>query len=637
MAVQQERVKSIFADACEIATATDQAAFVEQACGADPQLLQEVRSLLTAHQQAGPFLKCPNIGGYEVARFEAGLEGSAIGSYRIVSLLGEGGFGCVFLAEQQRPIRRQVALKIIKLGMDTKQVIARFEVEQQAMALLEHPNIAKVFDAGVTPTGRPYFVMELVDGLPITAFCDAHCLSIELRVRLFSTLCRALQHAHDRGIVHRDIKPSNVLVSLIDGQAVPKVIDFGIAKAMSGDLADKALVTHSRQILGTPQYISPEQALIVSGQIDARADVYSLGVLLYELLTGVTPFDRRELTAAGLHEAQRIICEVEPPRPSTRVAIGAPTPAGAAHRRSEPRRLRNALRGDLDWIVGKCLEKQPARRYASAGEIAEDLARYLDHKPVLARPRFLITQLVKTIRRHRTATTFVAIGVVALATGIVAGSITSGRSLHSSGIPLVAPDNPREPTITPASVPKTSRPIDLLPLIDVPHDVLAGKWELLDDQLVASGGENFNRLQIPYRPTREYDFLVSFRIESGDGPVIQICPTTAGNLLWQTAWDGYGFEGGAGLPGGKRRLLQRGVLYESVVKVRKDRVQGYLDGTLITAFERAAQPLGLQNSKWAMPDEGLLAVAIWNSQVRFSRIQLVEIPPNSADNAVSAP
>src|SRR4051812_21336509 len=313
--------------------------------------------------------------------------GDRIGRYKILQQIGEGGCGVVYMAEQSEPVRRRVALKVIKLGMDTRSVIARFEAERQALAMMDHPNIAKVLDAGATETGRPFFVMELVRGVKITDYCDETKLSTRERLDLFVQVCAAVQHAHQKGIIHRDLKPSNILVTINDGVPVPKVIDFGIAKATTGQqLTDKTLFTAFEQFIGTPAYMSPEQAVMTSLDIDTRSDIYALGVLLYELLTGRTPFDPKELLQAGFDEMRRTIREKEPERPSTRLStmLEADLTSVAQRRHSDAPKLIHALRGDLDWIVMKALEKDRTRRFETANAMAVDIQRYLHDEPVTA-------------------------------------------------------------------------------------------------------------------------------------------------------------------------------------------------------------------------------------------------------------
>jgi len=364
-------------------------------------------------------------------RLSQGVEepGTQIGPYRLLQQIGEGGFGTVFVAEQSGPVRRRVALKVIKLGMDSRQVVARFEAERQALALMEHPHIARVFDAGTTPAGRPYFVMELVNGQPITEYCDAHTLSIRDRLALFDQVCTAVQHAHGKGIIHRDLKPKNVLVATQDEKPFAKVIDFGIAKATGSHLTEKTIFTEFQQLIGTPEYMSPEQAE-GSLDIDTRTDVYALGVLLYELLTGVTPFDPRALRSGGYAEIQRILRDVEPPKPSTRVSQLAATPSEVARaRRADSQTLVGVLRGELDWIVMKALEKDRARRYETANGLAMDVRRYLSGEPVLAAPPSTAYRLRKFVRKHRVWGATAAAFFLVLVAGVV---VSTGQAVRAT-------------------------------------------------------------------------------------------------------------------------------------------------------------------------------------------------------------
>jgi serine/threonine protein kinase/Tfp pilus assembly protein PilF len=347
-----------------------------------------------------------------------------IGPYRILEKIGEGGFGLVYLADQTEPVRRRVAIKILKLGMDSRRVVARFEAEQQALALMDHPNVARVYDAGVTDRGRPYFVMEHVPGEKITRHCDRNRLGVNQRLALFLSVCAAVQHAHQKGIIHRDIKPSNILVTFRDQQPIPKVIDFGVAKALTQRLTDKTLYTELGKFIGTPEYMSPEQAEKSPEDVDTRSDVYSLGVLLYELLTGSLPFESKSLRQGGVAEIQRILREEEPPRPSTRLVTQGDDATTTAHRRhTDSRTLRLELRGDLDWIVMKAIEKDRARRYDTAVGLAMDIRRHMRHEPVLARPPSFAYRLKKFVRRNRVAVTGAGLVAATLVLGLAVATV----------------------------------------------------------------------------------------------------------------------------------------------------------------------------------------------------------------------
>ena len=422
MSIEHTNEKEIFEAAVKLTAPGQRSAYLDRVGANDPAQKARIVALLQAHETANGILDplIDDSGIFPESRLSEG-PGTIIGRYKLLEKIGEGGMAVVYLAEQQEPIRRKVALKIIKLGMDTRQVIARFEAERQALALMDHPSIARVLDAGATETGRPYFVMELVTGVSITEYCDQNSLSTKDRLALFLQVCHAVQHAHQKGIIHRDIKPSNVMVTHHDGKPVPKVIDFGIAKATNQRLTEKTLFTRYAHIIGTPAYMSPEQAELSDLDIDTRSDIYSLGVLLYELLTGTTPFSEEELRKAGYVEMQRVIREQEPVKPSTKLSTLGDTLTDIAKcRNCTPDLLRKAIRGDLDWIVMKSLEKDRVRRYETTSSLAEDIRRHLESEPVLARGPAAAYRLGKFLRRHRSQVlAALALAVIAAAAGVV--------------------------------------------------------------------------------------------------------------------------------------------------------------------------------------------------------------------------
>lgn len=426
--------KSIFLQALEWDTPRERAAFVVEACGGDTELRSQVEALLRAHEQEDHLLDSPPSlfahreqidptllagKGVVIEPTETEGPGTTIGRYELLEQIGEGGFGRVFVARQTVPVSRRVALKVIKPGMDSREVIARFEAERQALAMMDHPNIARVFDAGTTSSGRPYFVMELVRGIPITEFCDDYKLDMRQRLELFVNVCRAVQHAHQKGVIHRDIKPSNVLVTLHDAKPVPKVIDFGVAKAMGQSLTEKTVYSRFAAMIGTPLYMSPEQAEMTGQDVDTRSDIFSLGVLLYELLTGITPFDRKRLNEAGFDELRRILRDEEPPRPSARLTtLGQALSTVSQKRRTEPARLLMLVRQDLDWIVMKAIEKDRNRRYETANALASDVARYLNAEPINARPPSRMYRFRKFAERNRAAILSISLIVAAMIFGM---------------------------------------------------------------------------------------------------------------------------------------------------------------------------------------------------------------------------
>ena len=442
MQTPNEREEDLFREALQRVKGRERDAFLLQACAGDPALRGRLEELLRAHDTPDSFLEPPAGDFCEESALPSTQQstvhsapvtekpGDQIGRYKLREKLGEGGGGVVYVADQAEPMRRRVALKVIKLGMDTRNVVARFEAERQALAMMDHPNIAKVLDAGATETGRPFFVMELVRGVRITDYCDQHSLSTDERLKLFVQVCHAIQHAHQKGVIHRDIKPSNILVMLADDVPIPKVIDFGIAKAISERLTDKTVYTELHQFIGTPAYTSPEQAGMSGLDVDTRSDIYALGVLLYELLTGRTPFEVKELAQAGWDEILRRIREVEAPKPSTRLSRLEPKEqtSTAQRRATEPPKLIRSLRGDLDWIVMKCLEKNRTQRYETANELARDIERHLTQQPTLARPPSTVYRVQKFVGRHKVMVGAVGAVSVALVLGIIVSTWQAVRA-----------------------------------------------------------------------------------------------------------------------------------------------------------------------------------------------------------------
>jgi len=431
----------------------ERAIFLEQACAGQPELRAAIEALLAAHEKSENVLDkpladlAPTLDSDRerhsskhfpepaaTADFRRDpVKGAVIaGRYTLQEKIGEGGMGEVWVARQTEPVKRNVALKLIKTGMDSRAVIQRFEQERQALAIMDHPNIAQVLDGGMTATGQPFFVMELVNGLPLTTFCDQAKLNPRERLELFVPICQAVQHAHHKGIVHRDLKPANILVTMIDGKPVPKVIDFGVAKATTGKLTDESMATQFGAVVGTLEYMSPEQAGFSGEDIDTRADIYSLGVILYELLTGLRPIDSQRLRKAALTEMVRIIREEEPSRPSTRLSTNESLPSAAAMRHIEPKKLMALLRGDLDWVVMKCLEKQRERRYETANGLARDIQRYLDGEAVEACPPSIRYRLGKFLRRNKGPVLAASLLLLSLVGGIIGTSIGMNWALRSA-------------------------------------------------------------------------------------------------------------------------------------------------------------------------------------------------------------
>src|SRR3974390_3187703 len=437
MEQSQSQEETIFEAARQLTDPQEVQAYLDRTCGRDQELRQRVENLLWAGRRAKDYFQRHNpvaafpVDPGMVAKSSNEGGGLVVGRYKLLQLIGEGGMGVVYMAEQEEPVRRRVALKIIKLGMDTKQVVARFEAERQALALMDHPNIARVLDGGATETGPPYFVMELVQGVPITEFCDKNQLSAQERLKLFISVCEANQSAHQKGIIHRDLKPTNILVTLNpDGSGFPKVIDFGVAKATNQKLTEKTLFTGHGIMVGTPAYMSPEQAEMSHLDVDTRADIYSLGALLYELLTGTTPFPEKRLRSAGYNERQRIILEEQPEKPSTRLSTlkGEQRSVVARSRGASELTLGRGFPGDLDWIVMKCLEKDRARRYGTVNGPPRDVERHLNDEPVVASPPSKLYRFQKLVRRNKLVCAAAAAVAASLLFGIIASTQEAARA-----------------------------------------------------------------------------------------------------------------------------------------------------------------------------------------------------------------
>ncbi|MBL8824627.1 MAG: tetratricopeptide repeat protein [Planctomycetia bacterium] len=445
MAVDARRVKELFGAALDIPETAARNAYLDRECGDNAELRQRLDALLKAHESPASVVMQPLAGEGTVAYAASEKPGTLVaGRYKLLESIGEGGMGTVWVAEQTEPVKRKVAVKLIKAGMDSRSVLARFEAERQALALMDHPNIAKVLDGGLTEQGRPYFVMEYVKGVPITEYCDATRLSIHERLQLFIQVCQAVQHAHQKGIIHRDLKPSNILVAPYDDKPVPKIIDFGLAKAMHQSLTERTLHTAHESVLGTPLYMSPEQAQLNNLDVDTRSDIYSLGVLLYELLTGTTPLEKQRFRQAAWDEVRRIIREEEPPRPSTRLSSIDTLPTLAAGRHTDPLKLTKLVKGELDWIVMKALEKDRTRRYETANGFARDIQRYLSDEVVEARPASAGYRLRKLMARNKGKVLATSLILLALLTGVAVSTWQAVRATRAEHLALAAAEEERK-------------------------------------------------------------------------------------------------------------------------------------------------------------------------------------------------
>ena len=431
MAKKSNDVEAIYNAAVNKKSAEERSAYLDAACGDDKALRVRVETLLKAHEHVGDYLEVPAVDPNVTLDNPPLIDGpgTKIGRYELMELIGEGGMGLVYMAQQKKPVKRKVALKIIKPGMDSRQVIARFEAERQALAVLDHPNIARVFDAGTTKAGRPYFIMEYVKGVSINKYCDGNKLSIEKRLRLFEQVCEGIHHAHQKGIIHRDLKPSNILVSVHGDRAVPKIIDFGIVKAVTQPLTEKTFVTFQGQLLGTPEYMSPEQVDLATQDIDTRSDIYSLGVVLYELLAGVLPFEREAFANLGFADVQRTIREQEPASPSNRLTgLGEKAKTIAESRDTQVVALARRLHRELEWIPLKAMRKDRCRRYRSASEMADDIRNYLNGLPLIAGPETTVYRAKKFVHKHAGSVATASLISVAIILGLVVSVIFGCRA-----------------------------------------------------------------------------------------------------------------------------------------------------------------------------------------------------------------
>jgi serine/threonine protein kinase len=491
-----QSLRDIFDGAVEL-PATQRVEFLTASCGDNVKLRAAVESLLAAHDRAGSFLADPVIAVGLLHAREQLSPGSRVDRYTLINVLGEGGYGTVYLAEQDPPLRRRVALKVIKPGMDSRQVIARFELERRSLAVMDHPNIAKVFDAGSTANGYPYFVMELVNGIPITEFCRSFEIELPARLRLFTAVCAAVHHAHERGVVHRDLKPGNVLVALQDGNPTPKVIDFGIAKALQSGTSEGNPITLEPQFLGTPQYMSPEQACLLGNDVDWRSDVYSLGALLYELLSDMPPFDRAQFKSAAIGEIGRLLQEVDPPAPSERLSVKEPASPKLDRRFAEMRKRLPLVRGNLDRIVMKAMEKESEHRYQTAAALGADVERHLQGMPIESRNRLLPDRVARGIRRNRRALMVAAamIGIVLL--GAAGGAWWHARHARTTVAAVPIAGSPAAVAVTAAPMAGAAPPAADVPVVWVNFERGATSLQLLTNGRYAFANRDYKFHRLP--------------------------------------------------------------------------------------------------------------------------------------------